>query len=172
MSTFAAQFAQRLLDNFQTRLEANANTQVAAVDAALALFATETDAHAQKVGFNTPTPITTNFPALYLEPSASNLSQSSDDSHIEQTHELALNLALAGPDANTLKSQIVKYVTALDRCIRQMTDAQITGGITSAIRKPVLEITEHRYGVLRVAQEGTIYRRDAQLIIVVQILEK
>lgn len=170
MSTFAAQFAQRLLDNIQARLEANANTQVAAVDSALALFSTELDSHDQAIGFNTPTEIATNFPCLYLEPSSVKLDQAEDDLSIRQQHEMAISLSITGPDANTLKGQIVKYVTALDRCIRQMTPTQLTGGITNAVSGVAWEVTEHRYGVI--TTDRTIYRRDAQLVLVIQDFER
>jgi hypothetical protein len=54
-----------------------------------------------------------------------------------------------------------------------MTVAQIIGSAsTSAIRAPVWEVTEHRYGLITTDSAKTIYRRDAQLILVVQNLER
>jgi len=173
MTTFNAQFVQRILDNIQARLEDNLNDQVAGIDPELPLFSTETDSTGLKIGFNTATPIALNFPAVYLEPSASTLAQSADDTRIQQSHELVISLAITGPSAATLKSQVVKYVTALDRCIRRATPAQICGGLDASVNGLVWEVTEHRYGELRVSGENaTIYRRDAQLIITIQLFER
>ena len=164
-SKFQAEFAARLLDHLQAVLERDVNAALASIDGSLPLFA-ENDG----IGFRTPTPIAVNFPALYLEPSQSALVQSADDSRVEEQHEFAINVALTGPDANTLKRQIVNYVLAIDQVLRSMSVTDLTGGLSSAISKPTWEVTEHRYGVLR--SNDTLYRRDAQLILVVQDFER
>lgn len=160
-SKYQAQFAQLILDRVQVVLERDVNTALAAIDATL-------DAVRD---FDTPTPIALNFPAIYLEPDSSRLRQADDDSHIGEEHELLVNLAIVGKDPDALKRAIVKYVRAIDQVLRTMTDADITGGVTSAIGKAVWEVTEHRYGILR-ANENTIYRKDAQLVLAVQIIER
>jgi hypothetical protein len=158
---FGAGFQRLILDRVQAVLERDANAAIAAVDSTLDPIK----------DFDTPTPIALNFPALYLEPDGSRLAQSDDDSYIEQEHSLLISLAIVGKDPDTLKTKIVRYVQAIDQVLRTMTNADLTGGVTTAIRKAAWEVTDHRYGLLR-AGENTIYRKDAQLTLIVQILER
>lgn len=160
-SQFSAQFTGLVLDRVQTVLERDTNTALAAIDASLPAV----------VDFKTPTPLTTNFPAVFLEPDLSSLVQSKDDSYIEGEHTLLINIAIADKDPAALKVAIVKYVRALDQVIRSMSFEDLTGGVTSAIGPPSWEVLEHRYGPFR-ANDQTIYRKDAQLVMAVQILER
>lgn len=121
--------------------------------------------------FKTPTEITTNFPAIYLEPDLSAVEQSADDSHLMEEHSLLVTLAIVASNPDITKSRIVKYVRGIDQVLRTMTVEDLIGSApTTARRKPAWEVTEHRYGALR--QNETIYRRDAQLVLAVQILER
>lgn len=166
MSVFEAQFAGRLLDNLQFVLERDVNARLAELDGELDQFEKE-----QFIGFRTPPQLAVNFPALYLEPAQSALDQSADDSRIDQQHEFIVSLSITGPDADALKSRAVKYVTAIDRTLRRMSFEDLAGsGPTTKLRRASWEVTEHRYGVLLV--NDTIYRRNAQLVLVVQIFER
>lgn len=160
-SKYSAEFAGLILDRVQAVLERDADQALAALDATLDKFA----------DYATPTPIALNFPALFLEPDLSALNQSDDDSYIKQTHSLLLNIAIVGKDPKALHTAIVKYVQALDRVLRSMSTDDLTDGVTSRIGPPAWEVVEHRYGVLR-TNENTIYRKDAQLVLAVQILER
>jgi hypothetical protein len=159
-SKFAAGFAQTVLDNIQTVLERDCNTALAAIDANLTTFA----------DYKTPLPLLLNFPALYLEPGHTEIQQSDDDSHLMQEHELLIGFSLVDADADALKAKLVKYVRAIDQVLRTMSDDDLTGGITSSVGKAVWEVTEHTYGPLR--GKDTIYRRDAQLVLKIQIMER
>ena len=170
MPSYSAQFAGRFLDNIQAVLERDVNTRVAALDSELALFS---DEERQMLGFRVPTAIATNFPALYLEPAQSDLSQSADDSRIEQEHEFVISLAVTGPDDYTLQRRVITYVTAIDQALRRASDANMLGSApTSAVRKPVWEVTQHRYSVTFNVPGTTIYRRNAQLVLKIQMLER
>lgn len=170
MASFDAQFAGRVLDNIQTVLERDVNTRVAAIDATLDLFSAVASEY---LGFRVPTEISLNFPCCYLEPSQSDLAQSADDDRVEQEHEFIVSLAVTGPDDYTLQRRVVKYVRAIDEALRRMSVADLIGSApTSALRKPVWEVTQHRYGVTRQLTGQTIYRRDAQLVLTVQTLER
>lgn len=160
-SKFSAQFQQLILDRVQVALEAGVNTALAAIDAALPAV----------VDFDTPYQIALNFPALYLEPDLSALAQSDDDSYIDEEHTLLVTISIVAADPDATKSRIVKYVRAVDQVLRSMSVADLQGGTSSSIRKAAWEVVEHRYGALRTL-ENTIYRRDAQLIFAVQILER
>jgi len=167
MSTFAAQFMKRLRPRIQAVLERDVNTRVAALDASLDLFPDE-----DCIGFRTPTALAVNFPCLYLEGSQVDLSQSADDSRVDQQHELVISVACVGPDDYTLQSALETYVLAIDQALRRMTIGDLTGGITSAVSPAAWEVTQHRYGVLRGTNNNTILRRDAQLILVIQFFER
>jgi len=158
--TYAAEFALRLIDNIQTYIEASTGTALTLIDSTLDDF----------VDFRTPTPIILNFPALFISTSGSSITQSDDDSYLTGQHEFYIDLAIDGKDTYTLERNILKYVLAIDQCLRTMAVSDLTGGVTSAIGHPVWEVTEHQYGVLR--QEDTIYRKDARLVLIVQLLER
>lgn len=160
-SKFSAQFQQLILDRVQTVLENDVNTALAAIDGTLAAV----------VDFNTPTPLLLNFPGLYLEPDTSAIRQSDDDSYLMELHTLLITLSIVGPDPDTLKVRIVKYVRAIDQVLRSMSVSDLQGAVSSSIRRAAWEVTEHRYGLLR-ANENTIYRRDAQLVFTAELLER
>lgn len=163
-SKFSAEFAQGLMDNIQAVLESatiGPNAALAVIDNTLDVF----------VDFDTPTPITINFPALYLEPSTSKIEQSADDAYLKAEHEFLISLAIVGPEPDTLKKRINKYVRAVDQSLRGMTQTSLTGGVTTTQAGAAWEVTQHRYGVLR-ETENTIYRKDAQLVLVVQLIER
>lgn len=158
---FAAQFAGRLMENLQTVIERDTPTALRAIDA---------DLDAPK-DYATPISIALNFPAVYLEPDSSRLTQADDDSYITGEHSFVITLSIVGPTPNALKLNVVKYVRALDQVIRTATTDDLTDGVTSSVGPPVWEVTEHRYGLLRAEDRG-IYRWDAQLVIVFQLLER
>lgn len=123
--------------------------------------------------FETPIPIVLNFPAIYLEPDLSRVEQADDDSYLMMEHSLLVTLAIVAANPDTTKARIVKYVRAVDQVLRTMTVEDLIGSApTSARRKPAWEVVEHRYGALTRNAENTIYRRDAQLVLAVQILER
>lgn len=158
---FAAQFQQLLLTRVQVVLERDVNDALAIIDATLDTVK----------DFDTPMEIVLNFPAIYLEPDLSKVEQSDDDSYLMAQHSLLVTLAITAPEPDITKARIVKYVRAIDQVLRTMSVADLIGSApTSSIRKPTWEVTEHRYGALR--QSETIYRREAQLVLVVQILER
>jgi hypothetical protein len=160
-SAYSAQFALRLLDNIQTYLEASTETALGQIDSTLADF----------VDYRTPTPIVLNFPALFVSTSAETLEQSDDDSHIRSRCEFYVDLAIDGLDSYRLQRSILKYTLAIDRLLRSMTVTDLLGAdTTSLVSEPVWEVTEHQYGILRA--NDTIYRMDARLILVVQLLER
>lgn len=160
-SQFSAQFAGRLMENLQTVIERDMETALRLIDTDLEM----------PVDYQTPISIANNFPALYLEPDNSRLTQSDDDSYVTGEHSFVLTLSIVGPEPTTLKNRIVKYVRAADQVFRTMTVADLTDGVTSSVGPPVWEVVEHRYGLLR-ANERTIYRWDAQIVLVVQLLER
>lgn len=160
-SQFSAQFAGRLLENLQTVIERDTETALRLIDDTLEMPA----------DYATPISIAVNFPALYLEPDNSRLTQADDDSYITGEHSFVLTLSIVGPEPTTLKQRIVKYVRAADQVLRTMTFEDLTDGVTSTVGPPVWEVVEHRYGLLR-ANERTIYRWDAQLVLVIQLLER
>lgn len=160
---FAAQFQRRILDNVQAVLVRDVNTALAAIDATLAAV----------VDFVTPVPIALNFPALYLEPNSSAMKQSDDDSYIEEAHQLLISLSIVGATPDVLKSAIVKYVQAIDQVLRSMSVPDLIGSQpTSAVRKPAWEVLGHNFSAIRANADNTIYRRDAQVVFVVEILER
>lgn len=163
VSKFAAEFEQGLLANIQAILEGanGANAALAEIDASLSTF----------VDYDTPIPIALNFPALYLEPVRGAFKQSDDDSYIEGEYEFVVNCAIVGSDPDALKVAIVKYVRAIDQCLRTATGTDIAGAVTDIHARPAWEVTEHQYGPL-FADERTIYRKNAQLTLVVQLLER
>lgn len=161
-SQYSAQFAYRLIDNLQTYLEASTATALAAIDADLDDF----------VDYRTPTPIVLNFPALFISTSSSRLEQSDDDSHITGLHEFYIDIAVTGVDTYTLQRTILKYVLAVDQCLRTMEVTDMISGVTSSIGHPIWEVTDHQFGVLAADTTNTIYRLDARLILVVQLLER
>ena len=158
---YQAQFALRLIDNIQAYLEASTATALAEIDATLRNF----------VHYDTPTPITLNFPALFLSMSSEQMEQSDDDSHIRARNEFFIDIAIDGPDPETLQRQILKYTLAVDRVLRTMTVADILGGnTTNVVSEPIWEVTEHQFGVLR--QGDTIFRMDSRIVLVVQTFER
>lgn len=164
VTKFAAEFAQGLLDRIQVVLESatiGANPALAVIDAALDPF----------VDFDTPIPKAINFPALYLEPSQSKLEQSEDDSHIKGEHEFIITLAIVANEPDVVKKRIGKYLRAVDQALRTMSAADLATAVTSSKARPAWEVTEHRYGAI-FEDENTIYRKSAQLLFVVQILER
>lgn len=161
VTKFQAGFAQTVLDRVQVVLERDMNEAISQVDATLAAI----------VDFDTPTPIALNFPCLYLEPDSTRIEQADDDSHLLEEHDLVISLAIVGSDPDALKKQVVKYARAIDRVLRTMSVMDLTGGVSSTTGPPAWEVTEHRYGILR-SSENTIYRRDAQLVLTIQILER
>src|SRR5262245_15617805 len=160
-SKFSAQFQQLILTRVQSVLEADTNTALAAIDGTLAPF----------VEFKTPAPLLLNFPGLYLEPDTSAIRQSDDDSYLMELHTLLITLSIVSSTPDILKSQIVKYVRAVDQVLRSMSVSDLQGSVSSSIRRAAWEVTEHRYGLLR-ANENTIYRRDAQLVFTAELLER
>src|SRR5262247_830791 len=102
-SKYSAQFQQLILTRVQSVLESDTNTALNAIDNTLAPF----------VEFKTPAPLLLNFPGLYLEPEASAIRQSDDDSYLMELHTLLITLSIVGPDPDTLKVRIVKYVRAI-----------------------------------------------------------
>lgn len=159
-SQFSAQFAYRLIDNIQTYLEASTGTALTAIDSSLADF----------VDYRTPIPILLNHPGLFISTSNSQLAQSDDDSHIIGTHEFFIDVSVTGADTYTLQRTILKYVLAVDQCLRTMDVTDLISGVTNAIGHPVWEVTEHQFGLL--TTNDTIYRLDARLVLVVQLLER
>ena len=158
---YTAQFALRLISNLQTYLEASTGTALTAIDSTLANF----------VDYRTPTPIALNFPALFVSNSQQQLEQSDDDSYIRGRVEFFIDIAIDGVDAYTLQRNILKYALAVDRVCRTMDVSDLLGSNTTAlVAEPIWEITEHQFGTLR--QGDTIYRLDARIILVVQILER
>jgi len=160
---FGAQFGLRVLDNVQSYLEASTATALAAIDGTLANF----------VDYRTPTPIALNFPALFLSSSNTAMEQADDDAHILSEIELFIDVAIDGVDTYALQRNMLKYLLAVDRVIRSMSNEDLlgaswnTGGIVAG---PVWEVTSHQFGVLREAD--TIYRLDARIVLVVQLLER
>lgn len=159
-STYSAQFAYRLIDSIQTVLERDTGTALTAIDSALADF----------VDYQTPTPIVLNFPALYISVGSSVMEQSDDDSHIKSQHEIFIDIAVDGKDAYTLERTILKYVLAVDQVLRTMTVADLITATSSTVSEPIWEVTEHQFGLLR--QGDTIYRKDARVVLIVQLLER
>jgi hypothetical protein len=162
-SQFGAQFGLRILDNLQSYLEASTGTALTAIDPALESFA----------DFRTPTPIVLNFPALFVSSSNTTIEQSDDDSHLISEIELYIDVAIDGVDTYALQRSMLKYLLAVDRVIRSMTSTDLlganwnTGGI---VTEPIWEVTGHQFGVLR--QADTIYRLDARIVLIVQLLER
>lgn len=161
-SKYGAEFQELILENVQAVLERDVGTALAAIDSDLDTFK----------DFTTPTSIALNFPALYIEPDISTLAQADDDSYIQAEHSILINLSIVARDPDVTKQRIVKYVRAVDQAIRTMSVIDLTGGVDSATGKPAWEVVEHRYGSLEQNADRTIYRRDAQLVMVVQILER
>lgn len=159
-STYSAQFAYRLIDSIQTVLERDTGTALTAVDSTLADFA----------DYQTPTPIVLNFPALYISVGSSVMEQSDDDSHIKSQHEIFIDIAVDGKDAYTLERTILKYVLAVDQVLRTMTVADLITATSATVSEPIWEVTEHQFGLLR--QGDTIYRKDARIVLIVQLLER
>lgn len=159
-STYSAQFAYRLIDSIQTVLERDTGTALTAIDSTLADFA----------DYQTPTPIVLNFPALYVSVGSSVMEQSDDDSHIKSQHEIFIDIAVDGKDAYTLERTILKYVLAVDQVLRTMTVADLITATSSTVSEPIWEVTEHQFGLLR--QGDTIYRKDARVVLIVQLLER
>lgn len=159
-STYSAQFAYRLIDSIQTVLERDTGTALTAIDSTLADF----------VDYQTPTPIVLNFPALYVSVGSSVMEQSDDDSHIKSQHEIFIDIAVDGKDAYTLERTILKYVLAVDQVMRTMTVADLITATTAYVSEPIWEVTEHQFGLLR--QGDTIYRKDARVVLIVQLLER
>lgn len=162
-SKFSAQFQQLLLTRVQAVLERDVDDALAVIDSSLESVK----------DFDTPAQIALNFPAIYLEPDLSQIEQAADDSHLMEKHSFLITLSIVAKDPDTTKARIVKYVRAVDQALRTMSVADLIGSApTGAIRKPAWEVTEHRFGALTRNVENTIYRRDAQLVLVVQILER
>lgn len=157
---FQAGFAGPILDNLQAILERDLNVAVKSVDVNLDWVQV----------FDMPWQITTVFPAVYLEPDSSAIEQSDDDAYVRGTYRFVITVSIVGSDANPLKVAILKYVRAIDQAIRSATADEIAGGATDTAGRAAWEITEHRFGPL--ASFNTIYRRDAQLVVVVQHLER
>jgi hypothetical protein len=111
-----------------------------------------------------------NFPALFISTSAVALEQSDDDSHIRSRNEFYIDIAVDGKDAYTLQRTILKYVLAVDRVLRTMTPADLVTATSSTLSEPIWEVVEHQFGALR--QGDTIYRMDARLVLVIQMLER
>lgn len=162
-SQFGAQFGLRILENLQAYLEASTGTALTAIDATLENFA----------DFRTPTPIVLNFPALFVSSSNTTIEQSDDDSHLISEIEIYIDVAIDGVDTYALQRSMLKYLLAVDRVIRSMTSTDLlgsnwnTGGI---VTEPIWEVTGHQFGVLR--QADTIYRLDARIVLIVQLLER
>lgn len=158
---FSATFAGRIMENLQTLVER---------DFEAALFRIDPDLDAPR-DYKTPMGLAVNFPAVYVEPTASALQQSEDDTHIRQQHTFTLYLAIVGPDAVTLKAQIVKYVRALDQVLRTASVEDLITGISASVGPPAWEVTDHRYGGLVGPAQGLL-RWDAQLTFTIQLLER
>lgn len=156
---FQALFAARILPALTVLLERDANVALAEVDRTLEKFRS----------FRTPTPITTNFPALFVEMSRAELAQSADDSRIDEQHTVEIALAIVGKDAFTVQQRMAQYVLAVDRALRAATADDLLGGVTSQTSGLVLEVTAHDYQLFRV---DSVLRADAVLTLVVQFFER
>ena len=163
-SKYSAEFLQTLMANVQTVLERDANTALAAIDNTLATFA----------DYTTPNAIATVFPCLYLEPSRSELEQSQDDSYITEQHEMVVTVSIVAPvaSASALTPRITKYTRAIDQVLRSASVADLVTSLSAAKRKPAWEVTRHTYGPLRGNDAGSTFRRDSQILFVVQTLER
>ena len=166
---YSADFAAGILSNVQVVLERDINDALSEIDGTLPAI----------IDWTTPIEIALSFPCLYLEPSDTDAEQADDDSYLKEEHQLIVSVAIVGgqSDVDALKSQITKYVKAIDRVLRSMSIVDLTGGLNSAKARPVWEVTQHRYSKLRGnagsgEQMPTIFRRDAQLLLTVQILER
>ena len=160
---FAAEFQLRLLENIQTVLERDAPLALAELDSDLATNKPFAD-------FKTPVAIAVNFPAVYIEPGSTKNTESADASHIWQEHDITIWLSVVDSDADALKVLIAKYLLAIDRALRTMTQGDLTGGITTAIGPAEWDVTEHAYSGISVKE--TIYRRNAFLTLVIRLMER
>lgn len=159
-SKFSAQFMGRILDNIQTALERDTETALRAIDENLPVFA----------DFRTKIEDALNFPCLYLEPDKTDIDQSDDDESLNQIHSLVVTLSLVEASDYALIRNMLKYIKAVDQVLRTMTGSEIVGGISPEASGVRWEVTDHLYGVAQ-PKEGTIYRRNAQLIFRVKTLE-
>jgi len=159
-SKYSAEFGLRILNNIQVYLEASTVTSLAEIDASLNNF----------VEYRTPTPITLNFPALFVSSAGQQLEQSDDDAYIKSNIEIYIDIAIDGIDAYTLQRSILKYTLAVDRVLRTMAISDLIGATSNTVTEPVWEVTEHQFGILR--QNDTIYRTDSRIILNVQLLER
>lgn len=161
MPTYAATFLDRILENITNVLASDLNGHVSAISGQIY----------QVASFDVPTEMTSRFPAVYVEPVGSLLDQAADDSRIDQEHELMIHLSITDTDFQQTRGNIAKYVTAIDRTIRQMTADGLLTDITSAVGAPVWEVTKHQYSGIFLNDQN-LYRRDAQLTVKIQFMER
>ncbi|TXH18427.1 MAG: hypothetical protein E6R03_02195 [Hyphomicrobiaceae bacterium] len=163
-SKFQAQFIGGVLPQLRALLVANLDEAAQAIDG---------DARAV-VAFDTPIPLTTVFPSVYVSPVASALDQSADDQYIGQDHTFFIDVALDGRTPDAATDALLLYMRAVDQVLRSATDAELFPYADAAehrLRSRLAwEVTEHRFDILRT--DGTQYRRDGRLTFRIQLIER
>lgn len=139
----------------------NANTELAAIDSSLEQFFT----------FDTPTAlVSTDSPAVYLDWEDCALQKSDDDSHCTQEHRFRADVVVFGNDFRALDAKASQYLLAINRALDKMTVADFAD--TSATLSGIAwEVTARSDAGFTRNQTTGLFRRDANLILVIQFME-
>lgn len=157
---FATDFALTLYDNILSVIERDMTTALAELDAT----------QEPVVEYEMPSFATNVFPSMFLEISRSTLEQSDDDAYIKETHEFLLTVAITGTTWVEAQDRVLKYVVAVDRVLRTMTNADLTDGVTQLVAHAAWEVVEHLYS--GIISTDRMMRKDAAIRFVVEIIRR
>lgn len=154
-------YARAILGNLRDYVAANADTEIQAIDSSLAKVA----------DFTSPLLVLVKFPGVYVEWAGTKLKHSDDDASVFQEHEFQIGVAVIDKDYDDIADRLLKYVAGVSRVIEKMDSADLTGGTSTTLSGAAWEIVDHDSSKgIRINDAG-IYRRDAYITLVVQIVE-
>lgn len=114
--------------------------------------------------------VPTEWPVMFLLSCATKIEQDEDDIKLEQVHELLWEIQIVGPEETQLRTDIFRYVRAVDAIIRSMTSAELAAGLsTTEYYGALIRKIDHAYDVTRITDTGYIQR--AHLAVEVEITE-
>lgn len=154
-------YALAVLSNIRTVITADTDTELEAIDASLDSIES----------FTTPLPVVVKFPAVYVEWAGSKLKKSDDESYCDQEHEFQIGVAVIDSDHHAIAVKVLQYVTAVNRAIDKMTQADLLTATSTTLSGAAWEVVDHDSSRgLRINDAG-VYRRDAYLTLIVQFRE-
>jgi hypothetical protein len=154
-------YARAIIGNLRTYVAANADTQIQAIDSSLDNIA----------DFTSPLPVLVKFPGVYVEWAGTKLKHEDDDGSVFEEHEFQIGVSVIDKNYNDIQDKLLKYVAGVSRVLEKLSSADLTGGTSTTLSGAAWEIVDLDSSKgMRISDAG-IYRRDAYITFIVQIVE-